>query len=355
MNNIVILGGGYGGALAAARLAKRGIAVTLVEARSAFVERIRLHQVVAGDDVASIPYARLFRGLPVELVQAKVIAIDRERKVVQTTDGEVAYGRLIYALGSESVTPEHAVSVADPIAARAKVRAAQHVVVVGGGLTGIEIASELAERHPHLDLTLVHSSKLGADLGPRAQRHLREWMSAHHVTLFEETRVTAVEQDAVVFDTGERLYAGAVLWCGAFNVLDIPRAAGLRVNARGQIVVDEQLRSSDPDIFAIGDAAQCGGLRMACALAMPMGAYVADVIAGVTDEPFRFAFNGRCISLGRNDGIMQFVTADDTPRELAITGRAGAWVKEMVCRYTTLSLKLEARGVHYRWPKAEVA
>lgn len=352
---ILILGGGYGGALAAARLAKRGIPVTLVDTRPALVERIRLHQVAAGDEVAPIPYSRLFRGLPVEFVQARVTSIDRERKRVQTTDGELAYDKLVYALGSESVTPEHAVSVANPLAVRAKLREAKHVVIVGGGLTGIEVASEIAERHPHLDVTLVHSGQLGDDLGARAQRHLREWMEAHHVTLLEETRVTSVDAEGVMLESGEHLFAGAVLWCGAFRVSDIARTAGLRVNERGQIVTDEQLRSSDPSIFAIGDAAARGKLRMSCALALPMGAYVADVIAGATSEPFRFAFAGRCISLGRHDGIYQMVNADDSPRELAITGRPGAWVKEMVCRYTTLSLRLESRGVHYRWPKAEVA
>ncbi|HEX8251764.1 MAG TPA: FAD-dependent oxidoreductase [Thermoanaerobaculia bacterium] len=353
-DKILILGGGYGGALAALRLARRGIAVTLVDARAALVERIRLHQVVAGDDVAPIAYSRLFRGLPIHFVQARVTAIDRERKIVQTTDGELAYDQLVYALGSESVTPEHAVSVANPIAARGKVREAKHVAVVGGGLTGIEIASEIAERHPHVDVTLVHSGKLGDDLGARAQRHLREWMEKHNVTLLEETKVTSVSEEGVMLDTGEHLYAGAVLWCGAFRLSDIARAAGLRVNERGQIIVDEQLRSSDPSILAIGDAAARGHLRMSCATALPMGAYVADLLAGATKEPFRFAFAGRCISLGRHDGIYQMVSADDTPRELAVTGRAGAWVKEMVCRYTALSLKLESRGVHYRWPKAEV-
>src|ERR1044071_1845670 len=95
---ILILGGGYGGALAAARIARRGVPVTLVDANPALVERIRLHQVVAGDDVAPIPYSRLFHDLPVEVVQARVTGIDRERKRVRSTAGELAYDTLVYAL-----------------------------------------------------------------------------------------------------------------------------------------------------------------------------------------------------------------------------------------------------------------
>jgi NADH:ubiquinone reductase (H+-translocating) len=346
---ILILGGGYGGALAAARIAKRGVPVTLVDANAALVERIRLHQVAAGDDVAPVPYSRLFRDLPVEVVQARVTSIDRARKRVQTTDGELAYDKLVYALGSVSETPEHAVSVANPFAVRARLREAKHVVIVGGGLTGIELTSEIAERHPHLDVTLVHAGNLGDDLSQRGRRHLLKWMHEHQVTLLENTRVTSVDEEGVTFADGRHLYASVVLWCGAFRVSDIAREAGLEVNARGQIVVDEQLRSSDPSIYAIGDAAAVTGLRMSCAVALPMGTYVADVLTGDTAEPFHFAFVIRCISLGRHDGIIQFVHADDSPKELALTGRPAAWIKELVCRYTVLSLRLE------RWPRVEAA
>jgi NADH:ubiquinone reductase (H+-translocating) len=353
--NILILGGGYGGALAAARIAKRGIPVTLVDASSALVERIRLHQVAAGEDIAPIPYSRLFRELPVEVVQARVISIDGDSKRVRTTRGELAYDTLVYALGSVSETPEHAVSVGNPMAVRARLRDARHVAIVGGGLTGIETASEIAERHPHLDVTLIDSGTFGGDLAPRAQRHLREWFAAHHVTLIENTRVTSVDEEGVMLDGAQRLYADLVLWCGSFRLSPIAREAGLEVNARGQIVVDEQLRSSDPSIYAIGDAAAFYDVRMSCAVALPMGAYVADVLSGETDDPFRFAFAIRCISLGRHDGIIQFTEADDTPRDRALTGRPAAWIKEMICRYTVLSLLLERHGVHYRWPKAEAA
>jgi len=355
MKRILILGGGYGGALAAARIAKRGVPVTLVDAGSALVERIRLHQVAAGDDVEPIPYSRLFRELPVEVVQARVTSIDREEKRVRTTSGELSYDQLVYALGSVSETPEHAVSVGNPMAVRARLRNAKHVVIVGGGLTGIEMASEIAERHPHLDVTLVDSHTFGSDLAPRAQRHLREWFGEHQVSLIENTRVTAVDEEGVMLDGTQRLYADLVLWCGAFRLSPIAREAGLEVNARGQIVVDEHLRSSDESIYAIGDASAFHSVRMGCAVALPMGAYIADLLSGATQEPFRFAFAIRCISLGRHDGIIQFVEADDTPRELALTGRPAAWIKEMVCRYTVLSMRLERHGVHYRWPKAEAA
>lgn len=353
--NLTILGGGYGGALAAARIARRGIPVTLVDANSGLVERIRLHQVAAGDDIAPVPYERLFRNVPVTLVQARVTSIDRARKRVITNNGELAYDKLVYALGSMSETPRHAVSVGHPLQIRARLADAKHVVIVGGGLTGIETASEIAERHPHLDVSLVDGGEIGSMLSQRARRHLHDVMDRHHVTLLEHTRVTAVEEDGVQLATGQKLFASVVIWCSAFRVSDIARKSGLRVNANDQIEVDAQLRSSDPSIYAIGDAAVVPHRRMSCALALPMGGYVADLLSGVTDEAFRFGFAIQCISLGRNDGIVDFVNSEDVPRGVSITGRAAAWIKEMICRYTILSVRMETRGVHYSWPKAELA
>ncbi|HET7706246.1 MAG TPA: FAD-dependent oxidoreductase, partial [Thermoanaerobaculia bacterium] len=99
MQKIVILGGGYGGALAATRLAPR-VPVTLVDASEGLVERIRLHQVAAGDDIAPVPYSRLFGKLPVTFKQARVLSIDRKHRLVRTTAGEIPYDKLVYALGS---------------------------------------------------------------------------------------------------------------------------------------------------------------------------------------------------------------------------------------------------------------
>ncbi|HEX6085138.1 MAG TPA: FAD-dependent oxidoreductase [Thermoanaerobaculia bacterium] len=312
---IVILGGGYGGAIAAARIAKRGVPVTLIDARDAMVERIRLHQVAAGEEIAPIPYARLFRNLPVHFLKMRVTSIDRERKLI---NGSIPYDKLVYALGSMNGAFE-------------PVRNARSVAVIGGGLTGIETASEIAERHPGMKVTLYEAGTIGRGLSAKAQRHLRAWLAEHDVDVVENRRAEARATSADV-----------TIWCTSFTLSPIAREAGLHVNARGQIIVDDHLRSSDPDIYAIGDAADFDGRRMSCAIALPMGSYVADLLTGHTKKPFRFGFVIQCISLGRNDGIIQFVHSDDSPKELCLTGRAAAWVKELICRYTVMSMRLEA-------------
>ncbi len=332
MQRIVILGGGYAGTLAAVRLAKRGIAVTLVDLNDGLVDRLRLHQIMAGDDIRPIPYSRLFRGLPVELIRARVRRVDRPNRIVDTSDGNLQYDRLLYALGSSMTRFPDA----------ERLRTAKSVAVVGAGLTGIESAAEIAERFPNAPVTLYDSGTIGGDLSEGAARHLRQWMAEHNVTLRDNERVENADADVV-------------LRCTSFSVSPIAREAGLQVNARGQILVDDNLRSSDPSIFAVGDAAAFRGVRMGCVSAMPMAAYAADSLAGVADGPFRFGFMIRCISLGRRDGIIQFVDSDDTPRDKFLSGRPAAWVKELVCRFVMTSIRLERIGVHYSWPKPAAA
>lgn len=336
--NITILGGGYAGVMTAARIARRGTPVTLIDARDGMLERIRLHQVAAGDDVPPVAYRQLFRNLPVSVVRARVTGIDRAAKRVLTTDGAYPYDQLVYALGSDS-------AMGNPLHLRERLRDATSLAIIGGGLTGIELASEVAERHPHVAVTLIDAGRIGRGLSRRALQHLHAWFAAHHVTLREDTRVRE----------GEALDADVVAWCASFTMSPIAAEAGLEVNASGQLRVNEHLRTSDPSIYAVGDAAFVPGRRMSCALALPMGAYLADLLSGVTRDPFRMGFAIQCISLGRNDGIIQFVNADDSPRDHALLGRPAAWVKELICRYTVMTLRLETRGIHYHWPQAEAA
>lgn len=339
MQRTLILGGGYAGSLAAVRLARRGVPVTLVDAGEGLVERIRLHQIAAGDDIAITPYERLFRGLAIEVIRASVLGIDRQRQVVETSGGELRYDRLLYTLGSTSGSLR---GTAAARTIRERLKTAKTVAVVGAGLTGIETAAEIAERFPGVAITLFDAGPIGRDLSEGAARHLRDWMTSHNVALRDNVTVGNVD-------------AGVVLWCHSFDVSPVARQAGLEVNARGQVIVDDHLRSSDPAIFAAGDAAMVPNIRMGCVSAMPMAAYVADFLSGATAEPFRFAFAMRCISLGRRDGIIQFVHGDDSPRDSFLGGRPAAWVKELICRYVTLSIRMERIGVHYSWMRPAVA
>jgi NADH dehydrogenase FAD-containing subunit len=100
---IVVVGAGYAG-LAAAKLAARwtGAEVTLVNAGDRFVERVRLHQLAAGQPLRDLPLAGLLRGTGVRLVVDRVTGIDAATRTVRLGERELGYDRLVYAAGSQA-------------------------------------------------------------------------------------------------------------------------------------------------------------------------------------------------------------------------------------------------------------
>jgi NADH:ubiquinone reductase (H+-translocating) len=361
-HRIIVLGAGYTGAIAAGRLAKRlhreDVAITLVNSEPDFVERVRMHQLAVGQDLKPRPLSEMFAGTGVELKLAKVTGVDVDRKTVAVIDAsgteELGYDTLVYALGSGwndrgvPGTAEHAHEIGSrPGALRLRERlagldAGQPVVVVGGGLTGVEAATEIAEARPDLDVALAAHGGLGDWLSPKGRRHLRKVFNQFGITVHEHATVTGVEADHVATADGGSVPAAVTVWTTGFAVHPIAKATALEVTGSGQIVVDETMRSvSHPDVYAIGDAAMAMGagdkpLRMSCASGTPMAWQAADAIAArltggkLPNAPLRY-FN-QCISLGRKEGLIQYVTADDRAVQAALTGRLAAVYKELVCK-----------------------
>jgi NADH dehydrogenase len=361
-HRIIVLGAGYAGAVAAGRLAKRlrpeDVAITLVNAEPDFVERVRMHQLAAGQDLKPRPFSEIFAGTGVNLKFAKVTGVDVDRKAVAVVDAngaeELAYDTLVYALGSGwnaqgvSGTAEHAYEIASrPGALRlrerlARLDAGQTVVVVGGGLTGLEAAAEIAEAYPDLDVALAARGGLGDWLSAKGRQHLRKVVGKLGITVHEHAAVTGVEADRVATADGKAIPAAVTVWTTGFAVHPIAKATALEVTDTGRIVVDGTMRSvSHPDVYAIGDAAFAMGaenkpLRMSCASGTPMAWHAADAIAArltggkPPNAPIRY-FN-QCISLGRKEGLIQYVTADDRAVSAVLTGRLAAVYKELICK-----------------------
>ncbi|XUZ24770.1 NAD(P)/FAD-dependent oxidoreductase [Streptomyces sp. RMIT01] len=363
-HRVVVIGAGYSGATAAGRLARRlrdeDVSITLVNAEPDFVERVRLHQLAVGQPLRPRPLDAMFAGTGVTLRLGRVTGIDVDRRTVTVTGAsgaegpqDLAYDTLVHALGSawntQGVpgTTEHAYEIAgrdgalrlrDRLAALAP---GSPVTVVGGGLTGVEAATELAETRPDLAVSLVARGGLGDWLSARGARHLRKVFAGLRITAHEHTTVTAVHADRVTTTRGD-IPAAVTLWTTGFAVHPIARATTLETGDTGQIVVDATMRSvSHPDVYAIGDAALVAGpgdkpLRMSCASGVPTAWQAADAIAarltGAKLPTVSARYYNQCISLGRKDGLIQYVTADDRAVSAALTGRPAALYKELVCK-----------------------
>ncbi|MFJ8746995.1 NAD(P)/FAD-dependent oxidoreductase [Embleya sp. NPDC127516] len=360
---VIVIGGGYAGVLAANRLTGRDdVDVTLVNPRPTFVERLRLHQLVAGSDDAVVDYKDVLSER-VNLVVDTATGIDRHARTVSLADGgTLGYDHLIYAVGSRSGAPQvpGADRFAHPIAtleeaerlrqavAAAPVDAA--LTVVGGGATGIETAAELAEAGR--TVTLVCGGPLGPYFHPNGRRSVAKRLAALGVTVLEgpDTRAASVTADAVRLADGREVPGRLTIWAAGFGVPDLAARSGLSTDESGRLLTDETLTSIDDDrIVAAGDAAAPSGLayRMGCQSAVQLGPHAADAvlrrIEGGRPEPVGVAFAGLCVSLGRGAGIFQFARKDDTAIRFHVGGRPGARLKEFVVSHTVRQLADEAR------------
>ncbi|OIV35634.1 oxidoreductase [Mangrovactinospora gilvigrisea] len=376
-HRITVLGAGYAGVTAAGRLAKRldpaDVEITLVNAEAEFVERVRMHQLATGQRLKRRPLAGMLAGSGASVRVARVTAVDLERRRVEladgqsadgepadgepaageSADGELEYDSLVWALGSvgdDRGVPgvaEHAHRLAGRAGALrlgerlAALASGQTVLVVGGGLTGIETAAEIAESRPDLRVVLAGREGVGSWLSGKARRHLAVVLDRLGVDVREGTDVARVEAGGAVLDPGGSIEAGAVVWSAGFAANPLAATSGLRVSAGGRIVVDGTQRSvSHPEVYAVGDAALAVGkggapLRMACATSMPMAWRAADALAarltGRTAPEPEIGYSLQCVSLGRRDGIVQRVTPEDRPTDTVLTGRTAARVKELIC------------------------
>lgn len=360
--NVVVIGGGYSGVMAANRLTQRDdLSVTLINPRASFVERIRLHQLVGGSDDAVVDYRDvLSRGVRLVVDTATWIDV-AARSVALATGGSLGYDYLIYAVGSDSAE-SRVPGVTDFAYPIANLEAAQRlrsviagapvgaaVTVVGAGPTGIETAAELAEQGRAV--TLVCGELLGPYLHPRGRRSVAQRLAQLGLTVLEGpgAQVTAVTSEAVLLADGRELASAVTIWTAGFGVPDLAIRSGLQTDALGRLLTDETLTSvDDVRVVAAGDSAAPSGwaFRMSCQAAGPLGAYAADTVlsrvAGRPPKPIAMGFLGQCLSLGRRDGLFQFAYRDDTARGVYLAGRPGATLKEVVCWGTVKQLALEA-------------
>jgi NADH dehydrogenase FAD-containing subunit len=346
---VAVLGAGYAGVTAAKLVAKMSnAAVTLINDHDRFQERMRNHQVATGQRLRDVPLRDLLKRTGIRLVIDRVTRIDpEERQVELANEAEpVGYDTLIYALGShadlDSVpgAAEHATAVATAEHAqhlRGRMSSAGTIAVVGGGLTGIETVTELAETYPDRTVLLVTRGTPGAMLNERARQHLFQTFDRLGIQVLTDAAVAKVAQDGLLLENGDHVDADAVVWTTGFAVPTLAREAGLDVDDRGRMLVDPTLRSvSHPDVYGVGDAAAArteGGqeVRMGCGpggIAGVVGALaIADRLADRTPRPYRYHDQALHISLGRRDGIVQLGMDEDSR---VLTGRLAAFIKERV-------------------------
>ncbi|MFI1483573.1 NAD(P)/FAD-dependent oxidoreductase [Streptomyces sp. NPDC020747] len=275
---VVVIGAGLAGVRLARRLGELGVSAELVgDEEHTPYNRVLLAEVLAGryaPEVIALP-------TPERLTRGRAVHIDRAERLVHFADGSViAYDTLVLATGSNPVLPPlrglfgpdrhelpegvHAFRTMDDCLGLSKaVRPDTRAVVIGGGLLGVSAARALAERGAQVVLAQQSERLMERQLDPSASklvlRHLKDLgVEVHTECRVRDVRCVGGAVRSVELADGYALDADlVVLACGVHPRVGLAQDAGLAVH-KG-VIVDDELRTSDPHIRAIGDCAQHDG------------------------------------------------------------------------------------------------
>lgn len=315
---VVIVGGVAGGASAAARLRRLDeTAEIIIFERSGFISYANcglpyyVGGVIVDEEELTLQTPESFRSrFNIDVrVKHEVTAIDRVSKTVSVTDlasgksFEEGYDKLVLAPGAAAVRPPlpgiedeklYTIrTVEDTFKLKAAVsRSARSAAVIGGGFIGVETAENLKEAG--LEVTVIErQEQLLAQFDKDMAGFIHSYLKKQGVKLMLDTAVSGFEPAdcgiRVNFENREPLDADmAVLAIGVAPESGLAKAAGLELGIKNSIAVNEHMQTSDPDIYAVGDAVQIKNLvtgeNSLISLAGPankQGRIAADNIAGI--------------------------------------------------------------------------
>jgi NADH dehydrogenase len=329
MKRIVVLGGGFAGlwsAVGAARkldelgISRRQAEVVLIDRNPFHSIRVRNYEADLSETVVAFDDVLLPIG--VRRIQAEVESLDYLNQVVLAVDGSrrvtVPYDRLVLALGSQLRRPEipglvaHGFNVdvygsAHQLAAHLnflgrsdRSMARDTVVVVGAGLTGIEVATALPQRLARAFgqaegfriILIDRAASVGSDMGEHARPVIEQALKAAGIETRLGGSLRTIDRSTATLSSGEVIATNTLIWCAGLQSNPLTSLLPGERDCLGRVAVDAFMRvKSAPNMFAAGDISVAmldPGHRsvMSCQHARPMGRFAGhNVVAHLCDEP----------------------------------------------------------------------
>jgi NADH dehydrogenase len=378
MNQVVIIGAGFGGLATAKQLARADVEVTIVDRHNFHTFQPLLYQVAtAGLNAADVAYAVrgiFHRQTNVRFRQAEVTGVDWSRRTLELDGGAqppLAFDHLVVAAGAtaayfgipgaaEYAFPlyklDDAVSLRNHILGRFEAADADPsliddgaltFVIAGGGPTGVEVAGAMSELFSMVlrkDFNTLDVGKARIVLVEMAdvllppfshpsQRHARERLQDMGVDLRTGEAVSRVTPTRVTLGTGEQLAAHTLVWAAGVQANPVANALGVPTGRGGRIVVGRDVRIQGlREAYAIGDIAAIpdghdGVLPMLAPVAIQSGRHAAREILrsmrGRPSRPFHYIDKGTMATIGRRAAVAELplhIRLSGTPAWLAWLG-----------------------------------
>lgn len=293
-------------------------------------------------------------------VRHRVIGIDRGKKVVVVKNldtGETfeeAYDNVILSPGAAPFRPpipgadsEHVFvlnDLSDMDRIFNAVSDARSAVVVGGGFIGLEMAENL--RHCGLDVSIVEMlDQVMPPMDKEMTKPLLQELRLNGVDVHLEDTVESIDDKRVVLKSGKTLNADVVcLSVGVRPTSNLAKDAGLELGPRGHIHVDEHMRTSDPDIYAVGDAVEIKDWNT--------GDFTAVPLAGPANRQGRIAADNICGREATYRGTQGTSIVQVFNQAAAMTGLSEKRLKDLGKDYRRLYLHPTQHPKYY--PNAQM-
>ncbi len=212
-------------------------------------------------------------GLGVEVKVAGVVEIDVSKKTVKTSANEsLEYEKLVLATGSEPTFPKiegHDLDGVFYISKYAdylkklleRLKESERVVIIGGGFIGVEVADEIRKMGKKITLIEIEDHLLPAAFDPEFGKLTQDQLEKNGVKVMVSARVERIggsgKVEYVELSNGEKLSADVVIMATGYKPrVDLAKAMGLKLGDSGGIWTDEYMRTSIPDVFAVGDCVE---------------------------------------------------------------------------------------------------
>lgn len=324
----LIIGGGFAGATAAQELSKAGVDVTLVDRKDYFeVTFANLRNLVDFDALGSTPrklYKDFIQG---QFVQAGITKLNTKRALLDNGD-EIEFTRAIIATGSryndfplaKSVNALSIKERNDELKASTnKLSKASSVLIIGAGAVGVELAGEVAAKHPHITVTLAEAGEtvLGG-YSEKAQRKVTEQLESLGVVIKPNRRFEQEDNKFHDKKSGETVTADVVYTAVGVKpnseFLEAELANVLTPN--GLIKVDEFYKVDQTDnIYAVGDVADLPDLKLGAFASPQAKKLVGNLIAEQKGKALKAHKNAPMMGMfpiGPEKGVAQLPFATTT-------------------------------------------
>ncbi|MDH6430964.1 MULTISPECIES: NAD(P)/FAD-dependent oxidoreductase [unclassified Paenibacillus] len=324
MRTILVLGGGYGGLALIQELLNNhlphDVEIILIDRMPYQGIKTEYYALAAG----TVTDYHLRIHFPVHpritVRYGEVSSIDLESKIVSMESGEiVSYDLLAIALGCTDNyhnipgADQYTCSIQTFAGTRETYRRLNDVKpygtinIVGGGLSGVELAAELRESRPDLNIAILDRGERVLSAFPaKLSQYVEEWFHHHQVQTLGRISVSHVEKDSI-FNGTEEILSDVTVWTAGIQPVKVVQDLNVSKDRGGRIMLDEYYRIPDyPEVYVIGDCASLPFAPSAQA-AGAQGEQVAQVIQatwrGETPKLHPIRLKGTLGSLGKKAGF----------------------------------------------------